>query len=250
MSKKFDTSVAAIVTKQHDELRKLDSKAMLARAAELGNTPSHGGIQRTVALMAFTAAQTAKRGGAEAFDFAPYFKAFAVNYYDGSAPNRKKPTEGSLKVLGSTYDAFATAGMMKYNAKPIIVKVLSALDMGMPARAKVVRDLVKAYPDECPSDAALVKAMAGKGNQTTTYSPVARAKAMLASATTADEDAAFVAAIRKTPKAPKLFAALLKASVELVNLLDVKTDDKSKKAREARNILYAKAEKLEGARAH
>ena len=127
---------------------KLALNEFTSKARELGNTPSEGGVQLQLAILAFAGAQKAAKTKAK-WDFnTAVFCPFAANYYGAGKGGKREELKGfradgkhekdstALTVLRG-YNHFATAGALPYDVKPVALAILSDQRIGqMPISRK------------------------------------------------------------------------------------------------------------------
>lgn len=116
-------------------------KSFSEHAADLGNTPSEGGVQLQIAVLAFVGAQKAAKAKAK-WDFnKDVFVPFAANYYRKGLGGKREELKGfradgkhdkdstAMTVLRG-YNHFATAGALPYDVKPVALAILSDQRIG------------------------------------------------------------------------------------------------------------------------
>ena len=136
-----------------------------AKAKALGQTPTDGGVQMTLAVWAFQASKAAVKAKKE-FDFnTSIFCPFAANYYGAGKGGKREKLEGfsadgkhvakkSADTQLRAYNKFVALGALPIDVRPVVIGVLGDARIGslsMTAKAKLAEEIVAAGENHVPS---------------------------------------------------------------------------------------------------
>jgi hypothetical protein len=229
-----------------NEVKGVTLKTAPQFAEKIADVPTEGGIQRSLAALAFNVGIAAKKAKLANYKFDDVYNAYAAKFY---VNDRKMPSDGSLKGYRSRYNAFCEAGQMPYDATAIVRSVMAERDVNLAWRAGAVRTMLEAFKDKAPTAKAIAEALErgddeGGGNVTT---PTAKLKRFVSSGITLANDSEVIAHLADSQKLAATYRPIFElcAQVRAAEIADLKGKRKTGAQTDVAN-LHAVIAKLGG----
>ena len=196
-----------------------------AKAKALGQTPTDGGVQMTLAVWAFQASKAAVKAKKE-FDFnSAIFCPFAANYYGVGKGGKREKLEGfsadgkhtpkkSADTQLRAYNKFVALGALPIDVRPVVIGVLGDARIGslsMTAKAKLATEIVAAGKGHVPTPELIGTMVEAEIPSKGKVNAVQMIKGFASSADRIAKNKKFWGALAKLDNADKVTAALAHA---------------------------------------
>ena len=134
------------------DLANVTAKNAVARASEIGNVPTEGGIERSMLLLYFTLGVIARKDGKDA-ETDKVFAAYLASYYRQDVPKpRREPSPSRKDTVLQNFMKFYNCGKdMPYDTYPIIARVLAERSMPIQLRGALVNKIREKFPKVAPT---------------------------------------------------------------------------------------------------
>ena len=243
--KQLEAELASIEATRKDTIG-VTLKTAAAKASEIGNVPTEGGVERSMLMLHWWLGTLARKNGTDA-DLPVVFDNWYAAYYRQNVPRpREEPSKDRKDTLRQNYAKFYNFGKeLPWNTYAAVARVLAERNKNVPQRGGIVNKIKDAHPKTAPTPKELEAFFAEKPKATDEYTPDTELKALCSAVmrfVNMDDHPGLIAALKNKELAQyaRLFGELQHTALELRLLIG----GESKKQVEKRKPIAAAIAKL------